>query len=121
MHLDPSRFRPNIVVDGIPAWSEFEWGHEYWKDGVKIQGDVTVRSASSTDTEEPLRLRFVSRTVRCAATNIDNAAHPPSTVFRDFPAALAAAFPEHGPYLGVYMKCVQGGTVSIGDAVICIP
>jgi uncharacterized protein len=35
--IDVRRFRPNIVVEGIPAWSEFDWV------GRKIQiGDATI-------------------------------------------------------------------------------
>jgi uncharacterized protein YcbX len=95
--LDPSRFRPNLVLGGVPAWSEFEW----------VGKCVQVGGAT---------LEVLQRTVRCDAINID-AAHG-NTAGIDLPALMALHFPEHGPYLGVYARVVTGGTVCLGDKLV---
>ncbi len=90
--VDPLRFRPNIVIDGVPAWSELEW-----------EEGAEVRLPNIVLTKE-------SRTTRCAATNVD-----PKTGRRDMqiPNALAANF-GHADF-GVYLVARTAGVVSVGD------
>ncbi len=95
--LAPSRFRPNIVLAGLPAWTEFDW--------------VGKRVRIGTVTFEVL-----SRTVRCEATNVDARAGS-GRVVHDVPQLLQQHFPRHGPYLGVYARVVEGGSLRVGDAV----
>jgi hypothetical protein len=96
--LAPSRFRPNIVLNGLPAWSEFNWVGQH----VRI-GSVTFK--------------VLSRTVRCDATNVDARAGCGRPVL-DVPALLNVHFPDHGPFLGVYARVVDGGVLNVGDAVV---
>jgi uncharacterized protein YcbX len=96
--LAPSRFRPNIVLKGLSAWSEFDWVGKH----VRI-GSVTFQ--------------VLSRTVRCEATNVDSRAGCGRAVL-DVPALLKLHFPNHGPYLGVYARVVDGGVLNVGDAVV---
>jgi uncharacterized protein YcbX len=95
--LSPSRFRPNIVLDGLPAWTEFGWIGKH----VRI-GSVT--------------LRVLSRTVRCEATNVDARCGSGRAVL-DMLQLMNLHFPGHGPYLGVYASVVEGGSLRVGDAV----
>lgn len=95
--LNPSRFRPNIVVKDLPAWSEFDWVGK-----CVCIGGVT--------------LEVVSRTVRCEAINVD-ARHGSGKADLDMSALLKAHFPQHGPYLGVYARVVRGGVVHVSDKV----
>jgi len=98
-----SRFRPNIVVRGAPAWSEFAWVGR----SVRL-GDAT--------------LEVLSRTVRCEATNFDGRQDASEGVPKlDVPKLLASHFPQHGPYLGVYLRVVQGGIVRKGDVLVPPP
>jgi MOSC domain-containing protein YiiM len=96
--LDPSRFRPNVVVSGVPAWSEFDW----------VGKRVYIGSS--------VILEVIGRAVRCEATNVDPR-NGTGVEDHDVPAALARHFPMHGPYLGVYAIVVGGGTIGIGDGV----
>ena len=98
--LHASRFRPNIVVHGLPAWSEFDW----------VGRTVGLGGA---------RLEVLSRTVRCDATNSD-ARHEAGDDL-DVPKMLATHFPQHGPYLGIYLRVVQGGEVRVGDTLVPPP
>jgi uncharacterized protein YcbX len=91
--LDPLRFRPNIVVDGLAPWQEFDLV------GRRIMlGEVG--------------LEVMERTVRCAATDVD-----PQTGQRDtaIPAELQRAW-GHGDF-GVYARVIEGGTARVGDPV----
>jgi uncharacterized protein YcbX len=83
--VDPLRFRPNIVVDGAPAWSEFDWA----EGGVRLPG---------------IRLGGESRTTRCAATNVD-----PQSGARDMeiPRALEALY-GHADF-GIYLRADNAG------------
>lgn len=89
--LDPLRFRPNLVIDGLEPWQEF---------------DLVGRSVAIADA----RLEVFKRTERCAATNVD-----PSTAKRDtaIPAALQRAW-GHTDF-GIYARVAEGGAVAIGD------
>lgn len=96
--LHPSRFRPNIVFDGYPAWSEFEWVGKQ----IEIGSDAI--------------LEVVGRAVRCEAVNVD-ARHGSGNVDHDVPKALSKYFPQHGPYLGVYARVVKSGTIKSEDCI----
>ncbi len=86
--VDPRRFRANIVVDGIPAWSEFDWVGQ------------SVRVGGAT-------VQVVERTERCAATNVN-----PDTAVRDLniPLSLRRGFGHLD--LGVYATVVEGGELA---------
>lgn len=89
--IDPLRFRPNLIIDGPAAWTEFGWvGHE-----------IAVG---------PVRLRVTQRTDRCAATNVD-----PTTGVRDMdvPAVLQREW-GHTAF-GVYAEVLTAGEITIGD------
>jgi uncharacterized protein YcbX len=90
--VDPLRFRGNIHVDGIPAWSEFDLlGRE-------------LRAASG------LRLKVTSRIVRCAATNVD-----PQTGLRDL--SIPKALMQHLGHMdcGIYAEITQSGSIAPGE------
>lgn len=91
--VDPLRFRPNIVIDGAPAWSELEWDGEVHLPGISLATD--------------------SRTQRCAATNVD-----PQTGRRDMqiPKALARHF-GHMDF-GIYLVAKTAGAIGVGDALL---
>lgn len=89
--LDPLRFRANIYVDDMPAWSEFDL----------IGGTIACGSVA---------LSPFHRTQRCAATNVNL-----STATRDeeIPQALYAAYGHR--HLGIYARVASAGTLTIGD------
>jgi uncharacterized protein YcbX len=96
--LFPTRFRPNIVLDGLEPWEEFNWV------GKKIAcGDT--------------KLSVIKQTVRCEGVSIDP--FDPERVL-DIPKLLTQHYPIHGPYFGVYAMIDKGGTMSIGDSVSLI-
>mmetsp|Transcript_56833 Transcript_56833/g.130511 ORF Transcript_56833/g.130511 Transcript_56833/m.130511 type:complete len:301 (-) Transcript_56833:639-1541(-) len=99
--LHASRFRPNVVISGVPAWTEFSW----------IGKRVRLGGAE---------LEVLSRTVRCLATHVD-AQHGSGAADIDVPQALSTYYPQYGPYLGVYLRVVRGGTVRTGDSIVLQP
>ncbi|KAL9189786.1 hypothetical protein ACHAXT_009461 [Thalassiosira profunda] len=109
--LSCTRFRPNVIVNGLEPWAEF--------DLIGKTVEVVPRSDDGDVNNDVPRLRFriVSRTVRCAGVGVDPL-HPELGAI-DIPDLLVKHFPEHGPYLGVYAcledpECI-GGTISVGD------
>lgn len=91
--IDPLRFRGNLVVEGLPAWEEFDWmGRQITAGGV--------------------RFRAAKRIVRCAATNVD-----PETGVRDMtiPVSLLQAY-GHAD-CGIYLEVIAGGTLRAGDTI----
>ena len=91
--LDPLRFRPNLVIDGVQSWSELEMV------GKKLHIGNAV-------------LEIFKRTERCAATNVN-----PTTAQRDqkIPSFLSRTY-GHTDF-GVYARVVEGGYIAKGDAV----
>jgi len=89
--IDPVRFRANIYVDGVPAFSEFDWV------GKRVAIGETV-------------LRGLKRTERCAATTVN-----PATAVRDLmiPAVLMRSY-GHAD-CGIYCAVAQGGRIAVGD------
>ena len=91
--LDPLRFRANIYVDGLPAWSEFDL----------IETRFSIGELS---------FQAVRRTRRCPATNVNL-----ETAERDadVPKALRENF-GHGE-LGIYLAVRGDGTLEPGHPV----
>lgn len=89
--LDPLRFRPNVIVDGLEPWAEFQ-----------LIGQTVAAGAT--------QLKVVKRTERCAATNVE-----PDTGVRDtaIPAALMRSW-GHTDF-GVYASVVTAGAIAIGE------
>lgn len=91
--VDPLRFRPNLVIDGLEPWAEFTW----------LDRQIVAGSA---------RLVGFARTSRCEATNVD-----PQTGARDMaiPAALMRTW-GHTDF-GIYARVESGGRIGKGDAI----
>lgn len=91
--IDPLRFRGNLLVEGWPAWREFDLLNQ-----VVAIGNV--------------RLKVIKRIVRCAATNVE-----PRTGIRDMeiPKTLMQAFGHMD--CGIYAQVIEGGTINTGDPI----
>ncbi len=91
--VNPLRFRPNIILDGLEPWAEFGW----------IDRKIEIG---------PAKLDVFTRTERCAATDVD-----PATAVRDMsiPALLRRTY-GHSDF-GVYATVGVGGTLKPGDEV----
>ena len=115
--LTSTRFRPNIVIDNLDPWAEFDLI------GKTIEIVPKEDHDNNDDKEAPLRLRIVSRTVRCEGVGVDPL-HPDLGTL-DIPNLLTKHFPKHGPYLGVYAvvdddeqssrTTSRGRVMSVGD------
>ena len=90
--VDVRRFRPNVVLEGVPAWSEFSW----------VGQEIQLGTA---------RLAITAPINRCL--NID--VHP-DTGERDIP--LFHLLQEHFNHkqTGILAKIITDGTVSLGDS-----
>lgn len=92
--LDPIRFRPNIVVDGLPAYAELDW------------------PAGKPVTIGGMPFEMVKRTERCAATRVD-----PARGVRDLevPRFLMGLLGHTD--CGVYLRSLADGRIAVGDTV----
>lgn len=89
--LDVRRFRGNIIMDGLPAWDEFNLVGKR----VRIGGAVLVGLA---------------RIDRCAAIDVDPEVGRRNT---SLIALLERAYGHHD--CGVYLRVVSGGRIAPGD------
>ncbi|GLS44540.1 MOSC domain-containing protein [Methylobacterium brachythecii] len=91
--VDPLRFRGNVFVEGLEPWAELD-----------LVGRIVEAPGGA-------RLKVTSRTVRCAATNVD-----PQTGFRDL--QIPRALSQHLGHAdcGVYAEVIAGGALREGDA-----
>ncbi|MEZ5854730.1 MAG: MOSC domain-containing protein [Hyphomicrobiaceae bacterium] len=91
--LNPLRFRPNLILAGVPAWQEFQW----------LGKSLTAGSVG---------LKVFHRTQRCDATNVD-----PETGQRDLaiPSVLQRTW-GHSDF-GVYARVTTAGDMTEGDAI----
>jgi len=91
--VDPIRFRPNVVVDGLPALAELDWAP-----GTRV-------------TLGGVPFEMVKRTERCAATTVD-----PATGARDLqiPKFLMKSLGHTD--CGVYLRSLEDGRLAVGDA-----
>lgn len=92
--VDPARFRANVLVDGLPAWSELDAiGQEFDLGGVRVRG--------------------VRRTKRCAATEVD-----PATGRRDLPVVSMIDRTYGHQFMGIYLEVRTAGVVEKGSEVV---
>lgn len=91
--IDPIRFRPNLILTGAPAWSEFDWVGKT----IRI-GDVDFE--------------VLERTVRCAATNVD-----PTSGRRDLDIPAILLRNRGHSDMGVYARVKSAGRLRTGDRV----
>jgi hypothetical protein len=93
--VHPLRFRGNLLIEGWPAWHEFDL----------LDSEVAIGPSA--------RLKIVKRIVRCAATEVD-----PDTGIRDLeiPRTLMKAY-GHAD-CGVYAEVIEAGPIAIGDTVM---
>lgn len=91
--VHPLRFRANIYIDGLPAFSEFNW----------LDKDIRIGNSA--------RLKVFKRTQRCAAVNVD-----PQTGKRDMalPNALLNAYGHSD--MGIYARVIEAGPISSRDS-----
>ena len=91
--INPLRFRPNLIVDGVRAWEEFRW-------------------LGQTLTAGSIGLSVFHRTQRCDATNVD-----PASGERDMaiPSILQRTW-GHSDF-GVYAKVARAGELAVGDPI----
>ena len=89
--VDVRRFRPNIVLDGVPAWGEFDW----------VGKEMQLGTA---------RIAITARINRCLNIDVD-----PETGERDI--ALLPVLQKHFQHTqtGVLAQVITSGTVAIGD------
>ncbi len=91
--VDPIRFRPNVVVDGLAAHAELDWAP-----GTRIMlGDIPFE--------------MVKRTERCAATTVD-----PATGARDLQIPRHLMQTLGHTDCGVYLRSLADGRLAVGDA-----
>ncbi|MBE9163206.1 MULTISPECIES: MOSC domain-containing protein [Microcoleaceae] len=90
--IDVRRFRPNIVLEGISAWSEFDWIGKQFQLGTAL-------------------IEVTARINRCVNIEVN-----PETGDRDIPL-LSLLKQEFGhAQTGVLAKIINSGTVKIGDS-----
>ena len=95
--VDPMRFRPNVVIEGVAAFAELDW----------IGKEIALPT---------LTLVGRKRTGRCAATNVD-----PSTGRRDMqiPRWLEAEYGDED--FGIYLTVERSGRIGVGDPLAVAP
>ncbi|MEG4321152.1 MULTISPECIES: MOSC domain-containing protein [unclassified Microcoleus] len=91
-NIDAGRFRPNIVLEGVSAWSEFELVGQQFQLGTAL-------------------IEVTARIGRCVNIEVN-----PQTGDRDIPL-LSLLQQEFGhAQTGVLAKIINSGTVKIGDS-----
>ncbi len=91
--IDPNRFRGNIHISGLPAFTELD----------RVGHQIAIGTA---------RFYIVQRTERCPATEVDL-----STGTRDLkiPSLLYQQYGHRD--MGIYAEVVRGGVIKTGDTV----
>ena len=92
--VDAIRFRANLYIDGLPAWTEFDW----------VGSQIMVGRA---------RLQIVSRIARCAATAVN-----PATAERDLNVLTHLQQSFGHCHMGIYGEVIGGGEIVTGDTVL---
>ena len=91
--VDPRRFRGNIYFSGLAPFSELEM----------VERQIAIGT---------VRLKIVSRTQRCPATEVDL-----TTGERDIDVPALLLHNYHHKDMGVYAEVLQGGVIAHGDSI----
>lgn len=91
--IHPLRFRANLYLTGLPAWSEFD-----------LMGKTLAIGEA--------RLRIIKRTGRCAATEVN-----PETALRDIDVPEILWRRRGNADFGVYAEVTAAGKIAEGDPV----
>ncbi|HXY89227.1 MAG TPA: MOSC domain-containing protein [Xanthobacteraceae bacterium] len=91
--VHPLRFRANLYLSGLPAWSEFDL----------IEKTLAIGRA---------RLKILKRTERCAATEVN-----PETALRDIDVPEILWHRRGNADFGVYAEVMAAGKIAEGDTV----
>lgn len=91
--VHPLRFRANLYVAGLPAWSELD----------RIGETINVGKA---------RLKIIKRTERCAATEVN-----PDTALRDIDVPEILWRRRGNADFGIYAEVIAPGKIAEGDSV----
>ena len=91
--VHPLRFRANLYLSGLPAWSEFDL----------IEKTLAIGRA---------RLKILKRTERCAATEVN-----PETALRDIDVPEILWHRRGNADFGVYAEVTAAGKIAEGDTV----
>ncbi|ANZ43499.1 hypothetical protein BBK82_42810 [Lentzea guizhouensis] len=92
--VDPRRFRANVFVEGLPAWSEVDlMDAEFDLGGVRV--------------------RAVHRTKRCAATEVG-----PGAGRRDLPVVTMLQRTCGHQFMGIYVEVLTAGVLRKGAEVV---
>jgi hypothetical protein len=97
IELHPTRFKPNIVLEDMKPWEEFQLA------GSTIEiGDCCIN--------------VLEKTVQCNGKSDPHCTTPESNELDDL---ITQYYPEHGPYLGILAQFVgnEKGRIKIGDCV----
>ena len=89
--IHPARFRANVEIDGLPPWSELD-------------------AVGETLTFGDVQLRILSRTKRCAATEVN-----PQTAERDLNLPYLLRKELGHTDMGVYVEVAFGGQLELGQ------
>lgn len=94
--VDVRRFRPNVVLEGVPAWAEFDW----------VGQEIQLGTA---------RLEITAPINRCLNIDVN-----PDTGEQDLP--LFSLLQKHFGHkqTGVLAKVTTSGTVALGDGLTSI-
>ncbi|WP_170755790.1 MOSC domain-containing protein [Ruegeria lacuscaerulensis] len=91
-NVHPARFRSNIEIDGLPAFAELD-------------------SVGSVLRFGDVKLKILSRTKRCAATEVN-----PITAERDLNVPYLIRKVMGHMDMGVYVEVANGGTLMVGQS-----
>jgi uncharacterized protein len=94
--VDVRRFRPNIVVEGVPAWGEFDW----------VGQEMQLGTA---------RIEITARINRCLNIEVH-----PETGERDIGLLTLLQKQFHHTQTGILAKVISNGNVAIGSNLIPI-
>ncbi len=89
--VDPLRFRPNLVIEGVAPWEETGWVGR-----VLEIGDA--------------RLEVTEVTTRCAAINVE-----PGTGAQSLNLLMALERGYNHRQCGIYARVIAGGAIRVGD------
>ncbi len=92
--IDVRRFRPNVLLEGVPAWAEFDW----------VGQEIQLGTA---------RLEITAPINRCLNIDVN-----PDTGERDIPLLFLLQKHFDRKQTGVLAKVIADGTVAIGDRLI---